>query len=310
MASAGDGSSNLGVHVPDTECSDADRMTTTIDLPPVPAGLTADVDLALRATAAGLAVARGDGDRGVLRLKGPNDLVTAVDLATEAAVVGALAAGSSLPVQGEEGSPDESAPDRWVVDPIDGTANFVAGLPLVACTLARLAGGEPVVGVTADVTTGETVWAALGAGTWLRAPGSTSDVRVTTSSGPIDSLTVTVGDLSWTSVAPWPLDVRAAILHEAAATFGKLRVVGTSATELSWVATGRTSASLAFGNKAWDVAAGVVLVREAGGVVLDARGEPWSLESDSILAAATPEIAEAMVAAVTSGLAAVRKTSR
>lgn len=273
-------------------------MTTTTDLPLVPADLAQDVDLAMRAVTVGLAVARGDGDRGVLRLKGPNDLVTAVDLATEAAIVGALAAGSSLPVQGEEGSPGESAPDRWVVDPIDGTANFVAGLPLVACTLARLAGGDPVVGVTADVTTGETVWAARGAGTWLRATGATNDVRVTTRSASIDSLTVTVGDLSWTSVAPWPLDVRAAVLREAAGTFGRLRVVGTSATELSWVATGRTSASLAFGNAAWDVVAGVVLVREAGGVVLDGRGEPWSLASDSILAAATPEIAEAMVAAV------------
>ena len=109
-------------------------MTTTTDLPLVPADLAQDVDLALRAVTVGLAVARGDGDRGVLRLKGPNDLVTAVDLATEAAIVGALAAGSSLPVQGEEGSPGESAPDRWVVDPIDGTANFVARLPLVACT--------------------------------------------------------------------------------------------------------------------------------------------------------------------------------
>ena len=79
---------------------------------------------------------------------------------------------------------------------------------------------------------------------------------------------------------------------------------GTSATELAWVATGRTSASLAFGNAAWDVVAGVVLVREAGGVVLDARGEPWSLASDSILAAASPEIADAMVAAVARGVAA------
>ena len=84
----------LGVHVLDTMGRDAGCMTTTIDLPLVPADLAADVDLALRAAAVGLAVARGDGDRGVLRLKGPNDLVTAVDLATEAAVVGARAAGS------------------------------------------------------------------------------------------------------------------------------------------------------------------------------------------------------------------------
>jgi myo-inositol-1(or 4)-monophosphatase len=276
---------------------------STLSLPAVPAHLQSDVDLALGAVEAGLAVVRGADDRAVLRLKGPNDLVTAVDLATEDAVVRTLRAGSPLPVQGEEGSPQEDAPDRWVVDPIDGTANFVANLPLVACTLAQLSSGEPVVGVTADVTTGEVVWAARGAGTWRRTAGG--DVPATTADGPLDTLTVTVGDLSWTSVAPWPLDVRAAALREVAASVGKVRVVGTSATELAWVATGRTSASIAFGNAAWDVVAGVVLVREAGGVVVDARGEPWSLESDSILAAATPEIAEAMVAAVARGAAAV-----
>lgn len=283
-----------------SHAGDIMRVMTSL----APPALQPDVDLALRAVEAGLAVVRGADDRAVLRLKGPNDLVTAVDLATEDAVVRTLQDGSPLPVQGEEGSPREDAPDRWVVDPIDGTANFVAGLPLVACTLARLAGGDPVVGVTADVTTGEVVWAARGAGTWRRTAGG-DDVRVSTGGGELDSLTVTVGDLSWTSIAPWPLDVRAAALREVAATVGKVRVVGTSATELAWVATGRTSASIAFGNAAWDVVAGVVLVREAGGVVVDLRGEPWSLASDSILAAATPEIADAMVAAVARGIAAV-----
>ena len=273
---------------------------TSLDTPVVSPDLELDLELALCAVEAGLAVIRGSDDRAVLRLKGPNDLVTAVDLATEYAIVRTLGAGSPLPVQGEEGSPRESAPDRWVVDPIDGTANFVAGLPLVACTLARLADGEPIVGVTVDVTTGEVVWAARGAGTWRRT--ADGDVRSTTVGGALDSLTVTVGDLSWTARAPWPLDARAAVLREVAGMVGKVRVVGTSATELAWVATGRTSASLAFGNAAWDVVAGVVLVREAGGVVLDARGEPWSLASDSILAAASPEIAEAMVAAVLRGL--------
>ncbi|WP_315096012.1 inositol monophosphatase [uncultured Cellulomonas sp.] len=262
--------------------------------------LQPDVDLALLAVEAGLAVVRGTDDRAVLRLKGPNDLVTAVDLATEEAIVRTLRAGSPLPVQGEEGSPQETAGDRWVVDPIDGTANFVAGLPLVACTLARLADGDPVVGVTADLTTGEVVWAARGAGAWRRTAGV--DEQSTAAGGALDSLTVTVGDLSWTSREPWPLDARAAVLREVAGIVGKVRVIGTSATELAWVATGRTSASLAFGNVAWDVVAGVVLVREAGGVVLDARGEPWSLASDSILAAATPEIAASMVAAVQRGL--------
>jgi myo-inositol-1(or 4)-monophosphatase len=96
--------------------------------------------------------------------------------------------------------------------------------------------------------------------------------------------------------------VRAAVLREVAGVAGRTRVVGTSATELVWVATGRTVATVLFGNHPWDVAAGVLAVREAGGVVLDAHGEPWSLASDSVLAAASAQVAELMVAAVARGL--------
>jgi myo-inositol-1(or 4)-monophosphatase len=256
-----------------------------------------DGDLAVRAVQAGLAVARAARSREVIATKAhPADLLTATDLAAEAAIRAVLAAGSALPVQGEEGSPDLAEPDRWVVDPVDGTANFVAELPLVACTVARLADHRPVAAATGDLISGEVVRAVLGGGTWVLT--ETGSTRARTAAGELSAATVTVGDLSWTSRGAWPLPARAEVLRAVAEVVGRLRVVGTSATELVWVATGRTAAAVLFGNLPWDVAAGVLAVREAGGVVLDAAGQPWSLDSDSVLAAASDQVAEQLVAAV------------
>lgn len=265
-------------------------------LPSIPAALRHDTELALAALAAGLAVARAGVNRHDVRLKGPNDPVTAVDLATEAAIREVLTAGSPLPVQGEEGSPAEHAADRWVVDPVDGTANFVAGIPLVASTLARMSDDDPVIGVTADLTTGETFWAVRGAGAWRRTVAGDEPLRTLVE--PLDTLPVTVGDASWTNREPWPMSVRVAALREVAAITGRVRVVGSSATELAWVAAGRTAGAVLWGNNPWDVDAGVVLVRESGGVVLDAHGDPWRPGADSVLAAASGEVAEALAAAV------------
>lgn len=265
----------------------------------IPPFLRDDTGLALRALAAGLAVARAGVDRDDVRFKHTNDPVTAVDLASEAAIRAALAAGSPLPIQGEEGSPAEHSPDRWVIDPVDGTANFVAGIPLVACTLARMADDDPVIGATADVTTGEIFWAVRGGGAWRRT--EAGDEPLGTLAGLLESLPVTVGDASWTNHGAWPMDTRVAALREIAAVVGRFRVVGSSATELAWVAAGRTAGAVLFGNNPWDVDAGVVLVREAGGVVLDCYGEPWRPGADSILAAASDEVAHALAAAVARG---------
>lgn len=264
-------------------------------------GYAHDADLAVRAVRAGLAVARSALTREVIATKSSAvDLLTATDLAAEGAIRAVLAAGSPLPVQGEEGSPLLDEPDRWVVDPVDGTANFVADLPLVACTVARLANRSPVAAATGDLGTGAVVSAVAGGGTWTDADGR--PVRARTRTGELRTLTVTVGDLSWTNRGDWPMPARAAVLREVAGVAGRTRVVGTSATELVWVATGRTVAAVLFGNHAWDVAAGVLAVREAGGVVLDAHGEPWSLASGSVLAAASAKIADQMVAAIARGL--------
>lgn len=257
----------------------------------------ADAELAVAAVRAGLAAIRAAHTRDVLTTKDhPADLLTATDLATEEAIRAVLAA-SNLPIQGEEGSPDLVAPDRWIVDPVDGTANFVADLPLVASNVALARGGTPVAGATAEVASGRVVWSALGHGTW-EVPDGEAPLRARTHRGALATGCITVGDFSWTNAGPWPMARRARIATAVAGVVGRLRMVGSSATELSWVATGRTSAAILFGNHPWDTGAGALAVREAGGVVLDLHGEEWTFASDSVLAAASSADALTLLEAI------------
>lgn len=258
---------------------------------------TADAELAVAAVRAGLAAIRAADTHAVVAVKAhPADLLTATDLAAEEAIRGVLAA-SDLPVQGEEGSPDLTVPDRWIVDPVDGTANFVAGIGLVASTVALARGGAPVAGATGEVESGRVVWSARGLGTWEVLDGE-PPVRAHTSDGELATGCITVGDFSWTNTGPWPLERRAALTTAVAARVGRLRMVGSSATELSWVATGRTSAAILYGNHPWDTGAGALAVREAGGVVLDLAGEEWSFASESVLAAASETVARELLDAI------------
>ncbi|ROR95878.1 myo-inositol-1(or 4)-monophosphatase [Salana multivorans] len=255
---------------------------------------TADAALAVAAVRAGLAVIATAPTRDVVAVKGhAADLLTATDLAAEEAIRAVLSS-SDLPVQGEEGSPDLDAPDRWIVDPVDGTANFVADIGLVASNVALARGGRPVAGATGEMPSGRIVWSALGRGTW-EVPPSGEAFRTRTYRGDLAAGCVTVGDFSWTNSGPWPGRTRARIVTAVSDVVGRLRMVGSSATELIWVATGRTSAAVLFGNHPWDTAAGVLAVREAGGVALDVHGEPWTFGSDSVLAAATEADAERLL---------------
>lgn len=268
-------------------------------------GLRADAMLAVAAVRAGLGVINAAHSRDVVAIKGhAADLLTDTDLAAEEAIRAVLTA-SALPVQGEEGSPDLDVSDRWIVDPVDGTANFVADIGLVASNVALARGGNPVAGATGELPTGRIVWSALGHGTWeIPAPrqgegeGDGEAVRVQTYRGDLASGCVTVGDFSWTNSGPWPAQTRSRVVTGVSNAVGRLRMIGSSATELSWVATGRTSAAVLFGNHPWDTAAGVLAVREAGGVALDLHGQPWSFAADSVLAAATEADAATLLAAI------------
>lgn len=243
----------------------------------------------------------------------PRDLVTELDERTEALLRETLAP-SGIPVFGEEGGPDRragdwiAAPRLWIVDPIDGTANFVHGLPHFAVAVALLERGRPLLGVLYDPNAGETVWAVRGGGCHLavearaespggdRAEGGAGRAGGGGSRRPVPAATsrrVHVDDrplaeaLVGASLPSTEAERarNAQAILEVVRACRNIRVLGSAATQLAYVALGRLSAAWDVRLSPWDMAAGWLMVEEAGGVVTDVRGEPFSLLQRTIVAA-------------------------
>jgi myo-inositol-1(or 4)-monophosphatase len=213
-----------------------------------------------------------------IALKGRIDLVTDADRASEERILDLLrkrAPGAAMLAEesGESGRGDL----RFIVDPLDGTTNYAHGLPLFACTVAAEIKGEPVAGCTVDPMRGETFRAHRGGGAFLGAR------RLSVSNAAaLDQALVCTG-------FPYGHGER---LPEMLSAFGRFtelargsRRLGSAALDLAYVASGRLDVFWEQGLKPWDVAAGVVLVREAGGIVTRFDGSPMGLRDGEILAA-------------------------
>ena len=212
--------------------------------------------------------------------KGPNDYATAVDLALERRISATLLDRTGIPVHGEEfggGSLADGA--IWVLDPVDGTANFSQRIPLTAINLALLVDGVPQVGLTWLPLLGEQ-YAAVTGGPVRR---NGVDLAPLTPAG-LGQTVVAFGHVGFGN-GPYPAAYRLALLREVSRTALRVRMMGASALEFAWVAAGLFSVAISFGNKAWDTAPGACLVRAAGGVVTDLAGAPHELTSPSMVAA-------------------------
>lgn len=216
--------------------------------------------------------------------KGPSDLVTEADLAAQLTVQEHVRA--EFPDHGwlaeEAGGDRPSATGyRWIVDPLDGTANFVHGYPNYAVSLALEHEGRLLVGCVYDPAADECFTAAAGRGAWLNGK------RLYTSG--VAELSRAMIAASFPAKVPRGdrlIDEFAEILVTAQAT----RRTGSAALNLSYVACGRFDGYWARDNKAWDVAAGILLVREAGGAVEGIERPDVPLEHPQLLAGATPEL--------------------
>jgi inositol-phosphate phosphatase / L-galactose 1-phosphate phosphatase len=236
------------------------------------------------------------------------DLVTATDGAAEAAVRAALAA--VFPAHafiGEEeaaaaasrgdGPPVLTDDPTWIVDPLDGTTNFVHGFPAVAVSIALAIGGQPVVGVVFNPVTDELFAASRGRG-------ATRNGEPCAPSPVADLSSALIGTEIGVSRDP---AVGAAVFSRAAALTSaarSLRCGGSCALGLCAVACGRLDVfyEIGFGG-AWDVAAGAVIVREAGGEVLDPAGGVFGLMARRVLAGAPGVAAAAADVLAGAGLA-------
>ena len=210
--------------------------------------------------------------------KGINDYATAVDLALERRISTALLDRTGIPVHGEEyGGDDLDIGVTWVLDPVDGTANFSNRIPLTAINLALLVEGEPRLGLTWLPLQGERYVAV--AGGLVRRNGL---VLPSLEPGGLRETVVSFGHVGLGN-RRYPTEYRLALLREVSRTAMRVRMIGASAVEFAWVAAGLFSAAISFGNKAWDTAPGACLVRAAGGVVTDLAGAPHDLSSGSML---------------------------
>ena len=209
-------------------------------------------------------------------LKGDFDLVTVADRASEKLVVERLE--ERFPDHGivaEEGGGQDGASDyRWYVDPLDGTTNFAHSYPVYNITLALERAGELIAGVIFDPNRDELFTCEKGGGARLNG----RRIRVSKAGGLEDSLVAT----------GFPsrrrhLNVNIHFYHQLAMATHGVRRGGAAALDLAYVACGRLDAFWEFGLNPWDMAAGKLLVEEAGGACSDMKGGPHQLKSAHIL---------------------------
>ncbi|MGO9334064.1 MAG: inositol monophosphatase family protein, partial [Acidimicrobiales bacterium] len=198
----------------------------------------------------------------------PTDLVTDVDRASEALIVGALLrARPDDGIQGEEGSSQKGSTGvTWVIDPLDGTINYLYGIPAFAVSIAASVGGRSLVGVVHNPLTGEMFTASQGEGAWLDG----DPLRLQPTGRPLAEALVGTGF----SYSAQNRAAQARMLAIILPAVRDIRRAGSAALDLCAVACGRLDAYYEAELKPWDLAAGEVIAREAGATVISLEGLP------------------------------------
>jgi myo-inositol-1(or 4)-monophosphatase len=218
--------------------------------------------------------------------KGPADFVTMADKQAETTIVEELRhARPDWRMTLEEGGELPGDPDkpRFIVDPLDGTSNFLHGLPHFAISIAvedpRGPGGKPEItqALIYQPLTDESFWAEKGRGAWL----NERRLRVSARRDLTDALIATGVPYK----GHGQLDRFQKILEAVSPQVAGIRRFGSAALDLAWVAAGRYDGFWEEDLQFWDVAAGILLVREAGGYVTDFRGADAALAKGQVLAA-------------------------
>ncbi len=228
---------------------------------------------------------------GALIGKGDRDFATAVDVAIEEAIKEALRDSSpEIPFLGEEeggASLDEGV--LWVLDPIDGTVNFMRGSPLCCISLALVEEGQPTLSIVDIPLIGERYVAVRGDGAYLNGR------RIAISKvARLHDASVGLADFSVGREATAENPVHLELIRRLATRALRVRVHGSEALDLAWLAAGRLDAAVMLSNLPWDVSGGILLVREAGGVAFDEARSPHTPSSRYTLAS-TPGLVEPLV---------------
>ena len=248
-----------------------------------------DRDVAIEAAEAGAAVIRrAFGRRVSPELKGAVNPVTEVDRAAEAVILEVIS--SMRPQDGilaeEGGGRTADGGRRWIVDPLDGTVNFVHAIPHVAVSVGLWDGDVAVAGAVVDVMRGEVFSAARGEGARLG-----GETIMVSSRARLSHCVVGTG-------FPYDRDIRGpsytAVMGEVMTRVRDVRRLGSAALDFAWVACGRFDGFWEYGLLPWDVAAGLLLVEEAGGLSADLVRRPATVTSNDFILAA-PGISERFI---------------
>lgn len=226
----------------------------------------------------------GDGDLGVSSKTSPGDVVTFADAEVQRRLVASLrAAAPEIGFVGEEGL-DESTPGAptWVIDPIDGTHNFVRGYPGFCVSIGLVVEGDSVLGVIYDSVEDAVYWAVRGEGAWR------DDVRLRRDA-PRDLAHALVGTNFTSNSADTEVDRR--VYFEIVRRAAGVRESGACCRDFCHLAAGRTDLFWQFDLRPWDVAAGICLVQEVGGSVsLGDAPADWVRAPGMVLFAGEPDL--------------------
>jgi myo-inositol-1(or 4)-monophosphatase len=248
------------------------------------------------------AAAGGAGSGAVRSKSTPTDPVTVVDTETERLLRARLAQlRPGEPILGEEGGGPTDATDlgaasdgavTWVLDPIDGTVNFVYGIPAYAVSVAAQVGGASVAGAVADVVAGRVYSAASGLGAHVTDEQGTHSLRCSS----VDDLSMALLGTGF-GYSRRRRATQAALLARILPVVRDVRRIGSAALDLCMVAAGRLDAFYEHGLQVWDSAAGALIAAEAGArVVLPAPVGP--VGGAGLVVAAAPGIADELLAAL------------
>ena len=215
--------------------------------------------------------------------KSPNDFVTEVDRAAEQAIIEVLR--DAFPGHGilaeESGESGPESEYTWIIDPLDGTTNFIPGMPQYAVSIAQTTNGVLEHAVVYDPNTNEMFTASRGAGAFL----NDRRIRVSRRTRLNEALIGTGFPFRQFD----HVDAYLAMFKELTQKTAGIRRPGAASLDLAYVASGRFDGFWEMGLSPWDMAAGVLLIQEAGGLVSDLSGEANYLTTGNLVAG-TPKI--------------------
>ena len=230
---------------------------------------------------AGQIITRASHDVDLLKVttKRQSDFVTEVDKAAEAAIIEVLReAYPNYGILAEESgaTAGKQAEYQWIIDPLDGTTNFIHGVPQYAVSIALAHNGQVVQGVIFDPERNELFTASKGRGAFL----NERRIRVTKRTKLEEALVGTGFPYRCFD----HVDAYLAIFKELAQKTAGMRRPGAASLDLAWVACGRMDGFWELGLSPWDMAAGTLLITEAGGLVSDLAGEACYLDTGNLVA--------------------------